>query len=116
MGNIFSYFFKNTNEIEVDESLLEPLNSQEQNASLLEINTLNSQVNILEKTTQNSLINISKDVKHLFQEIENIKYKITIIENANNNSIYHDFNDNFNHNINYEEENNSEENNSEETY
>ena len=102
MGNIFSYFFKNSNEIEVNESLLEPLNSEEQYASLIEINTLNSQVNILEKTTQDSLINISKDVKHLFNEIESLKNKINLIQNTQSQSIYHDFNDEYN----YQEHNN----------
>jgi hypothetical protein len=91
MGNIFSFFFKNN--INLEDSLLEPLINEEPYASLLEINTLNSQVNILEQTTQNSLINISKDVKHLFIEIDNLKNRLIIIENNHCQSIYHDVND-----------------------
>lgn len=117
MGNFFSYFFTNSNKVELEESLLKPLNSPDEYTSLIDINTLNSQVNILEKTTQDSLINISKDVKHLFDEIEYMKNKINIIENCENNqnnSIYYDFNDK--HDDNYKKTTNFKKENTGETF
>ena len=81
MGNIFSYFFNEKTNYDYDDSLLQPLNNnndididnQIQYASIIDLESINSQVGILEQTTQNSLRNISKDVKYLFEEVKEIK-------------------------------------------
>ena len=79
MGNIFSYFFNEKTNYDYDDSLLQPLNNNNDidnkthYASLIDIESINSQVDILEKTTQNSLRNISKDVQYLFEEVKEIK-------------------------------------------
>ena len=80
MGNIFSYFFNNSNP-EYNDNLMELLNEDIQYASHLDIETINSQVGILEETTQSSLKNISKDVKYLFEEFEIVKSKLDKCEN-----------------------------------
>ena len=78
MGNIFSFFFNEKTNYDYDDSLLQPLNNnndidnQIQYASIIDVESINSQVGILEQTTQNSLRNISKDVKYLFEEVREI--------------------------------------------
>ena len=86
MGNIFSFFYEKKKYHEYDEELLKPLNEVSIDSSYalnVDIEKINNKIDILEKTTQSSLINISKDIKFVLAEINQLK--------INNNNLDQDF-------------------------
>ena len=73
MGNCFSYYFNNQ---KYDDSLTIPLNDEDINNDLIDIDNINKHINVLEDTTQSSLKNISLDITFLFKEIEHLKINL----------------------------------------